>query len=124
MKFRLLTRSEAREVPGMISPMPDSLFVVGAVDENGVAAACGVFLAVCADPIWIRPDLRNGGKMLLRLWEATREEIAKRGGSHVRVGMTDQSPGEPTESLVARMCEFAGGEEVKARFFEIPVAGV
>jgi hypothetical protein len=35
--------------------------------------------------------------------------------------MYDTVPGEPTESLVARMCEYVGGRELKARFFSVPV---
>jgi hypothetical protein len=90
------------------------------VDDHGVVAACGVFLAAHADPLWVREDHRKHGLLLLRLWEATRAEIIRRGGERINVGMTETNPGEPTESLVARMCETAGGHEIKARFFEVP----
>jgi hypothetical protein len=121
--FRLLTRAELESVPGMQEPIPRSLFAVGMVDEKGVAAACGVFMVIHADPIWVRPDLRNGGKLLLHLWEATVKEIVERGlGPEVFVGMTPENPGQPTEGLVERMCLYAGGSEIKARFFVVPVA--
>lgn len=120
--IRLLTRAETESVPGMQDPIPGSLFAVGLVDEKGVAAACGVFLVVHADPIWIRPDLRNSGKLLLHLWEEAEKEIRLRNfGSEVFVGMTPENPGQPTEGLVERMCLFAGGSELKARFFVVPV---
>ena len=121
MNFRLLTKEETVTVPGMISPVPDSLFAVGAVDEHGVAACIGCFAVLHADPVWIRPDLRANGKTLLRLWEATRAELLARGLGGVEVIMTENVPGEPTESLVARACEKAGGYEVKARTFIVPV---
>ena len=122
MRFRLLTRQEIETVPGMPAEIPDSLFVTGLVDEKGVAAALGVFFVLHADPIWIREDHRASGKLLLRLWEAARQEIRRRNlGPELFVGMTDTNPGEPTEDLVARMCETAGGGELKARFFTVPV---
>jgi hypothetical protein len=121
-EFRRLTLAEMRMVPGMPESIPQSMFVMGMVDEQGVAAACGVFLVLHADPIWIRPDKRNGGKLLLHLWEATRAEIEARNlGPEVFVGMTEDNPGQPTESVVERMCLAGGGEELKARFFVIPV---
>ena len=127
MNFRLLTRAELETVPGMSDPVPGSLFAVGMVDEKGVGAACGVFqvihLATHADPLFVRPDLRNGGKLLLRLWEATQKEIVWRQlGPEVLVAMTETNPGQPTEALIERMCLKAGGSELKARFFVIPVA--
>jgi hypothetical protein len=121
-EFRLLTREELESVPGMQEPIPGSLWAMGLVDNDGVAAACGVFWVVHADPIWIRPDKRNNGKLLLRLWEKTRDEILFRNmGREVFVGMTDTNPGQPTEGLVERMVQKAGGMEVYARFFIIPV---
>ena len=42
-------------------------------------------------------------------------------GPEVFVGMTEDNPGQPFEGLVERMCEAAGGSELKARFFVIPV---
>ena len=118
-EFRLLTREEIESVPGMQSPVPGSLFAVGMVDEQGVAAACGVFLVVHADPIWVRPDKRNGGKLLQHLWDATKAEIVRGdlGPELLWVGTN----GQDTEDLVERMVKKAGGEEVKARFFVIPV---
>lgn len=121
MNFRVLSREEAATVPGMMDPQPDSMFTVGAVDDAGVVAACGIFLAVCADPLWVRPDHRNDGKTLLGLWNATRQEIADRGGARLRVTMTDDNPGQPYESIVARLCLHAGGEELKGRVFFVPV---
>lgn len=122
MDFRLLTREELETVPGMSDPIPGSLFAVGLVDEQGVAAAIGVFLVMHADPIWIREDLRGHGKLPLRLWEATRREIMERQlGPELFVGMTENNPGQPVEGLVERMCKTAGGSEVQARFFVIPV---
>lgn len=120
--IRLLTRDELRTVPGMVDPLPASIFGVGIVDEQGVAACLGVFLVLHADPIWIREDHRNGGKLPLHLWEAARDEIVRRNlGPEVFVGMTPEIPGQPTEGLVERMVEWAGGDEVKARFFVVPV---
>lgn len=121
--IRLLTREEIETVPGMVDPIPRSLFAVGAVDEKGVAAAIGVFLVLHADPIWIREDKRNGSKLALELWEATKAEILRGdlGPEVLWVGMTDEKPGQPTEGLVERMVRKAGGEELKARFFVIPV---
>jgi len=122
-EFRLLTRPEMEAIPRVQEPLPGSFFAVGMTDEQGLAAACGVFLVVHSDPIWIRPDLRNSGKLLLRLWEATSKEIAwRRLGPEVFVGMTDTNPGQPTEGLVERMCLAAGGAELKARFFTVPVS--
>ena len=124
-EFRLLTREETESVPGMVDPIPSSLFAIGMVDHKGVAAACGVFMVIHADPIYIRPDMRNSGKLPLHLWEATREEIKARNlGPEVFVGMTPENPGQPTEDLVARMIEKAGGEEIAARFFVIPTGEV
>ena len=120
--YRLLTRAEAAEIPGMIDPMPDSLFVVGAVDESGIIAACGVFMALHADPLWIRPDKRKCKPCLLKhLWDNVAEEILRRGASSVEVGMTETNPGQPTESMIERMCKLVGGREIKARFFSVPV---
>lgn len=120
--IRLLTREELATVPGMVSPMPESLFGVGVVDESGVAACLGVFLVLHADPIWIREDHRNGGKLPLHLWDAARDEIIRRNlGPEVFVGMTADNPGPPTEGLVERMVEKAGGQEIAARFFVVPV---
>ena len=121
MTFRLLTREEAATVPGMMDPQPESLFVVGAVDDSGVVAACGVCLALCADPLWVRPDHRCDGKTVANLWYATKDEILKRGGSKLRVTMTDTNPGPPFESVMARLCHKAGGEELKGRVFFVPV---
>ena len=119
--FRLLTREEIETVPGMISPVPDSLFAVGSVDEQGVVSCIAGFLILHADPLWIREDRRHEGRLLQRLWEAFREEVIRRGAKRLEVCMTDEIPGEPTESLVARACEAAGGYEMKARFFAIPI---
>jgi hypothetical protein len=120
--FRLLTRAELETVPGMIDPIPSSLFAIGAVDEQGVAAAIGVFLVIHADPIWIRKDLRGHGKLPLRLWEATKREIMERQlGPELLVGMTESNPGQPIEGLIERMCAAAGGEEIRARFFVLPM---
>lgn len=121
MDCRLLTREEAATVPGMMDPQPDSLFVIGAVDDNGVVAALGVFLAICGDPLWVRPDHRGDGRTLSKLWQATRDEIIKRGGYGLRVTMTENNPGEPFESMVERLCEKAGGSELRGRVFEIPI---
>ena len=121
MNFRVLSREEAATVPGIMDPQPESMFTVGAVDEDGVVAACGIFLAVCADPLWVRPDHRGDGRTLLNLWNATREEIAARGGAKLRVTMTEDNPGQPFESIVARLCFHAGGEELKGRVFLVPV---
>jgi hypothetical protein len=121
-EFRLLTRAELETVPGMVDPIPSSLFAMGAVDDKGVAAAIGVFLVMHADPFWIREDLRQHGKLPLRLWEATlREIIYRRLGPELFVGMTEDNPGQPTEGLVERMCKVAGANEIKARFFVIPI---
>ena len=119
MRFRILTRDEAATVPGMIDPMPESLTAVGAVDEKGVACCIGLFLVLHADPMWIREDQRNAGKLPLHLWQATRE-VAGALGPEVFVGMSDTKPGQPLEGTVARMMEFAGGQELKARFFVVP----
>ena len=120
MKFRILTREEAATVPGIIDPMPTSLTAVGAVDEKGVACCIGLFLVLHADPLWIREDHRHSGKLPLHLWQATRE-IAEVYGPEVYVGMSEDKPGQPLEGTVARMMEFAGGQELKARFFTIPL---
>jgi hypothetical protein len=122
-EFRLLSRAEIESIPGIVDPIPKSLFAVGMVDEQGVAAAIGVFLVLHADPIWIRPDKRNAGKLLLGLWNATKAEILRgqMGPEVLVVGMTDNVPGQPIEDLIERLCLTAGGNEVKARFFVIPV---
>jgi len=107
----------------MVDPIPSSLFAVGAVDEQGVVAAIGVFLVLHADPLWIREDYRNRGKLPLELWEATKAEITRGnlGPEVLWVCMTEDKPGPPTENVVARLCQAAGGSELKARFFTIPV---
>jgi hypothetical protein len=120
LTFRLLTREEAATVPGMIDPMPESLQAVGAVDEKGVVCAIGLFLVLHADPLWIREDWRHAGKLPLRLWEATRE-IVSRVAPEVFLAMTEDAPGEPTESTIERMVQTAGGRELQARFFTIPI---
>jgi len=125
MDFRVLTREELESVPGMSDPIPSSLFAVGSVDSKGVSSAIGVFLVMHADPIFIREDMRARGKLPLRLWEATRREIIERRlGQELFVGMTADNPGQPTEGLVERMCQTAGGSELKARFFVVPVETV
>ena len=120
-QFRLLTRDEIETVPGVIDPIPGSFFAVGVVDDKGVVAACGAFLKLHCDPIWIRPDKRNSGMLLYRLWQAMGEELVRRGVKNVEAGMTDTNPGQPTESLIERLCLMSGGKEWKARFFSIPV---
>ncbi len=122
-EFRLLTRPEIESVPGIVNPIPTSLFAVGAVDEKGVAAAIGVFLVLHADPIWIREDRRNGGKLPLELWEAAKGEILRGnlGPEVLWMAMTEDNPGQPTENTVERMIAKAGGAELKARFYVIPV---
>lgn len=121
MIWRVLTREEAATVPGMIDPMPDSLFAVGAVDERGVVACIGCFPVLHADPVWVREDLRGNGRTLLRLWEATKRELQARGMRGIEVLMTEHVPGPPHEETVARMCKFAGGQEYPMRTFIIPV---
>lgn len=121
-RFRILTHEEAATVPGIQSPQPESLFVVGAVDEHGVYAAIGVFMALCADPLWLRPDKRNGA-VLRSLWGAAEQEIAARGGSGLLVTMLEEDPGLPFESYVERLCLHVGGVELKARHFLVPVRG-
>ncbi len=123
MTFRLLTREEIETVPGMVSPIPASLWVMGAVDEKGVAAAIGCFFVLHADPLWVRPDKRKGGRLLRDLWYATKDEIrrGRLGPEVLWVGMTDENPGPPNDALVARACEAVGGYELKGRFFVIPV---
>ena len=108
-------------MPGIFNPQPDSMFTVGAVDERGVVAACGVFVAWCGDPLWVRPDHRGDGRTLVKLWQATAGEIARRDGAQIMVTMTEDNPGPPFESLVARLCEKVGGEELKGRVFLVPV---
>jgi hypothetical protein len=120
-EFRLLTREEIEAVPGMQDPIPGSLFAVGMVDEKGVAAACGVFLVVHVDPIWVREDLRLDG-VSLRLWDATAKEIAwRRLGSEAFFSMSETVPGQPTEDKLAEEAGKFGAQELKARFFVIPI---
>ncbi len=119
--FRLLTPEEISQVPGVINPRPGSFIMIGAVDEMGVYAACGAFLVLHADPIWIREDKRRNGKLLYRLWEAFKSELFRRGVEKVEVGMTDTNPGQPTESLIERVCLGNGGKELRARFFAVPL---
>jgi hypothetical protein len=121
MNWRVLTREEARTVPGMIDPVPDSLVAVGAVDDAGQVVACiGTFAVLHADPVWVREDHRTG-KTLLRLWETAKQELAQRGVGGVEVLMTPNVPGQPLEDTVARLCEAAGGVEVKLRHFVVPI---
>jgi len=120
--YRLLTREEAATVPGMQDPQPPSLFVLGAVEDDGtVVGAISIFLALCADPLWVRPDHRTGAKLLPRLWEVAREEIVRRGGVGLEVLMLEGNPEPPIERAVARLIEHVGGYEVKARHFFVPV---
>lgn len=123
MMIRPLTHAEAATVPGMVEPQPDSLVVMGAVDEAGdVVAALGFFFVVHADPIWVRRDHRNGGKLLLKLWQEAREFIRRtRMGTDVVVGVTPTNPGPEVEGLVEKLCVAAGGSELAARFWSIPV---
>jgi hypothetical protein len=122
MEFRILTREEAATVPGMVNPMPESLLAVGAVDEQGVVACIGTFFVLHADPVWVRPDHRNSGRLLLRLWEATKRTIADmRYGPEVFASMTETKPGPPLDAIVERLWMAAGGEEIKARFCVLPV---
>ena len=121
MIWRVLTREEAATVPGMIDPIPGSLVAVGAVDEDGQVVAClGTFAVLHADPVWVREDHRNG-KTLLRLWEAMKHELLQRGVSGVDVLMSPNVPGQPLEDTMARLCEAAGGVEVKMRHFVVPI---
>jgi len=91
------------------------------VDEKGVAAACGVFLVVHVDPIWVREDLRLDG-VALRLWDATATEIAwRRLGSEAFFSMSQTIPGQPTEDKLAEEAIKLGATELKARFFTIPI---
>ena len=121
-EYRLLTRAEAATVPGMVDPLPDSLFVMGAIDESGIIAAVGAFTAVHLDPLWIREDKRKCTPCMLRkLWENMHAELWRRGADGIEVGMTETNPGQPTEGMIERMCKMAGGHEIKARFFLIPI---
>jgi hypothetical protein len=124
MEFRLLTREEAATVPGMIDPMPESFFAVGAVDEKGVVACIGMFFVLHADPLWIRPDHRHSGKTLLRLWQATSDVVAAAGlGEEIFASMTETNPGPPLDAVVEKIWHAAGGEELKARFCVLPIKG-
>jgi len=120
-EFRLLTRPEMESIPGIVDPIPGSMFAVGMVDEKGLAAACAVFFVVHGDPIWVREDLRKTG-VARELWEATRKEIEWRNmGPEVFFGMSEHTPGQPTEDRLAAAAILAGGHELKARFFVVPV---
>lgn len=120
-EFRLLTRPEMESVPGISDPIPGSMFAVGLVDEQGVAAAIGVFWVAHADPIWVRPDLRRNG-IARELWAATKKEIAfRKYGPEVFFSM---APGIPDDETAARLeagAKAAGGQELNARFFVVPV---
>ena len=117
-EFRILTREEMESLPVLLDPIPGSAFAMGLVDEQGVAAYIGVFMVVHADPIWIRPDKRGMSKLPLHLWEATKQEILERRlGPEVLVGVTPDCPWQ----LVERMAKHAGGQELEARFFSLPV---
>jgi hypothetical protein len=120
-EFRLLTRAEMEAIPGIADPIPGSMFAVGMVDEKGLAAACGVFFVVHGDPIWVREDLRKTG-VAKELWEATRKEIEWRNmGPEIFFSMSETIPGQPTEDRLAAAAIKAGGHELKARFFVVPV---
>jgi hypothetical protein len=109
-------------IPGMQSPIPPSMFAIGAEDANGeIVGCCGAFLVLHADPLWLREDHRASGALLRGLWAKMVETVKAAGGTNIEVGMSDTNPGEPTESLVARLCERVGGYEIKARFFVIPI---
>ena len=122
MEIRPLTRAEAATVPGMVSPMPESLLVMGCVDEKGVAAAVGLFFVVHADPLWVREDRRHSGKLLMRLIEAGKAAVRDtQMGPEVVVSMTPTNPGPPAERVVERVLRAIGGSEVDGRFFAVPV---
>jgi hypothetical protein len=120
-EFRLLTQSEMEQIPGIQDPIPSSMFAVGAVDEKGLAAACGVFLVVHADPIWVREDLRLNG-IAKRLQKAAFEEVASRRlGSEVFFSMSETIPDPATQAKLAEEAIRCGAQELKARFFVVPV---
>jgi hypothetical protein len=122
-EFRLLTPEEIDQVPGVLSPRPSSFIMVGSVDEAGkVVAAVGAFLALHADPVWVRPDKRGTG-LMRQVLAAGMAELSRRGVTHVEVGVTDTNPGPPFESMVEHACLAAGGYEIKARFFAVPIGG-
>lgn len=120
-RFRLLTRAEMESIPGISDPIPTSMWAVGAVDEKGLAAAVAVYHVAHADPIWVRPDLRGNG-VARDLWHAAKKEAAfRRYGPEVFFGMIPDNPGEPTESRLAAGAVAAGGYELNARFFVVPI---
>jgi len=120
--YRELTLDEIAQVPGVPSPLPGIFFMVGAVDDDGkVAAACGIYAAIHLDPMWVRDDRRKSPMILRRLWNEMKEFFENKGISNVTVGMLDENPGPPNESVIAKMCEFAGGHEVRGRIFVIDV---
>jgi len=122
MVYRELTLEEIAQVPGVPSQIPGFFHMIGAVDEDGkVAAACGIYAAIHLDPMWIREDRRKSPFILRRLWNEMKEFFRYKGVSNVTVGMLDSNPGQPNESVIAKMCEAAGGHEVRGRLFVIDV---
>lgn len=108
-------------VPGMMSDIPGSMFAVGGVDEKGVAAAIGVFFVAHADPIWVRPDLRRNG-IARELWAAAKKEIAfRRYGPEVLFAIVPGIPDDETAARLIAGVSAAGGQELEARFFTVPV---
>lgn len=120
--IRPLSYEEAAKVPGMADPMPGSMMAMGAVDDSGeVVAAIGCYFVVHADPIWVREDHRHG-KLLVRLIDAAKNAVREtRMGSEVFVSMTPDNPAPETQKAVEKIWRYAGGSEVDARFFVIPV---
>jgi hypothetical protein len=102
---------------------PDKGLTVVAVNDSGeIVALLRAFYVVQMDPLWVREDHRGNGKVLPHLWDAMKAKLVERGVSGVEVGMLDHNPGPQFESVVARLCEFAGGEEIRGRLFLVPVA--
>jgi hypothetical protein len=121
VEYRELTFEEKLQVPNL--PTPEML-VVGAVNDEGqVEAACGVMQVLHLDPLWVNPEKRGlFGFRLIRLWDAVKARLVKMGAKACTASVMDGYPGPPYDRVVEHLStKLAGGEEVDARIWLIPL---
>jgi hypothetical protein len=121
VEYRELTLEEKEQVPGL--PTTD-MIVIGAVNDQGeVEAACGIMTVLHLDPLWVNPEKRGKfGFKLLHLWDAVKTKLLGLGGRACTASVMDGFPGPPYDRVVEHLAtKLAGGEEVDARIWLIPL---
>lgn len=122
VKVRELTREEIAKIPDVQTPLPPNMWAMGVENDAGeIVASLPIYLALRADPLWIREDYRKHPRVLLRLWQETRRKLSEGGDGELLVGFTPGYPGPPLNDVLLKIYAFVGGREIQARFFIIPL---